>query len=88
MAIPINGLYYEVGQVALATDNLRATYLHDRYTGTPEYMALLQGALALMKAPSIDLLVMGLPVSHFMGKKAALEKVVTGTHDVGPASRS
>jgi plasmid segregation protein ParM len=84
MAIPINGLYYEVGQdVALATDNLRATHLHDRYTETPEYMALLRGALALMKIPSIDLLVVGLPVSHFMGKKAALEKAVTGTHDVG-----
>jgi plasmid segregation protein ParM len=84
MAIPINGLYYEVGQdVALATDNLRATHLHDRYTETPEYMALLRGALALMKLPSIDLLVVGLPVSHFMGKKAALEKAMTGTHDVG-----
>jgi plasmid segregation protein ParM len=84
IAIPINGLYYEVGQdVALATDNLRATHLHDRYTETPEYMALLRGALALMKFPSIDLLVVGLPVSHFMGKKAALEKAVTGTHDVG-----
>jgi plasmid segregation protein ParM len=84
IAIPINGLYYEVGQdVALATDNLRATHLHDRYTETPEYMALLRGALALMKVPSIDLLVVGLPVSHFMGKKAALEKAVTGTHDVG-----
>jgi plasmid segregation protein ParM len=84
IAIPINGLYYEVGQdVALATDNLRATHLHDRYTETPEYLALLRGALALMKVPSIDLLVVGLPVSHFMGKKAALERAVTGTHDVG-----
>lgn len=84
IAIPINGLYYEVGQdAALATDNLRATHLHDRYTETPEYMALLRGALALMKVPSIDLLVVGLPVSHFMGKKAALERAVTGAHDVG-----
>ena len=33
--------------------------------------------------PSIDLPVVGLPVSHFMGKKAALEKAVTGTHEVG-----
>jgi plasmid segregation protein ParM len=31
IAIPINGLFYEVGdEVALATDNLRATHLHDR----------------------------------------------------------
>ena len=46
-------------------------------------MALLRVALALMKLPSIDLLVVGLTVSHFMGKKAALESAVTGTHDVG-----
>jgi len=84
LAIPIDGLFYEVGpDVALATDNLRATHLHDRYTETPEYLALLRGALAMMKVPCIDLLVVGLPVSHFVGKKAALEKAVTGTHDVG-----
>ena len=28
---------------ALATDNLRATHLYDRHTGTPEYAALLRG---------------------------------------------
>ena len=84
LAIPINGLFYEVGQDAvLATDNLRATHLHDRYIETPEYLALLRGALALMKQPSIDLLVVGLPVAHFAGKKAALEKVAAGTHDIG-----
>ena len=36
-----------------------------------------------MKVPSIDLPVVGRPVSHFMGTKAALEKAVTGAHDVG-----
>jgi plasmid segregation protein ParM len=84
VAIPINGLFYEVGdEVALATDNLRATHLHDRYTETPEYLALLRGALALMKQPAIDLLVVGLPVSQFVARRAALEKLATGSHDVG-----
>jgi len=84
LAIPINGLFYEVGpDAALATDNLRATHLHDRYIDTPEYLALLRGALAMMKLPVIDVLVVGLPVSHFVARKAALEKLATGTHDVG-----
>ena len=84
VAIPINGLFYEVGpEVELAADTFRATQMHDRYTETPEYMALLRGALALMKQPLIDLLVVGLPVAALATKKAALEKAVTGTHDIG-----
>lgn len=84
IAIPINGLFYEVGpEVELAADTFRATQMHDRYTETPEYMALLRGALALMKQPAIDLLVVGLPVAALSTKKAALERVVTGTHDIG-----
>jgi plasmid segregation protein ParM len=44
VAIPINGLFYEVGpEVELAADTFRATQMHDRYTETPEYMALLRG---------------------------------------------
>jgi len=74
----------EVGpEVRLATDNLCATHLHDRYTETPEYLALLRGALVAMKVPEVDLLVLGLPVSHFMAKKATIEKLDVGTHDVG-----
>ncbi len=84
VAIPINGLFYEVGpEVELAADTFRATQMHDRYTETPEYMALLRGALALMKQPAIDLLVVGLPVAALTTKKAALEKAVTGIHDIG-----
>ncbi|HQU79866.1 MAG TPA: PRTRC system protein D [Azonexus sp.] len=84
VAIPINGLFYEVGpDVELAADTFRATQMHDRYTETSEYMALLRGALALMKLPSIELLVVGLPVAALTSKKAALEKAVAGTHDIG-----
>ena len=45
-------------------------------------MALLRGALAMMKLPQIDLLVVGLPVALLALKKAALEKAMTGTHQV------
>ena len=82
--IPVGPLFYEVGpDVGLAADTFRAKQLHDEYTESPEYMALLRGALALMKQPSIDLLVVGLPVTALTTKKATLEKVVTGTHDIG-----
>jgi hypothetical protein len=41
VAIPINGLFYEVGpDVMLAADAFRATQIHDDYTDTPEYLAL------------------------------------------------
>lgn len=84
VAIPINDLFYEVGpEVELAAGAFRATQLHDRYTETPEYMALLRGALAMMKTSMIDLLVVGLPVSSFYTKKAALEKAMMGEHNVG-----
>ncbi len=84
VAIPLDGLFYEVGpDVALAADTFRATHMHDRYTETPEYAALLRGALHYMKVDRIDLLVLGLPVATLGTKKAALEKAMTGSHDVG-----
>lgn len=84
MCIPIGPLFYEVGpDVSLAADTFRAKQLHDEYTETPEYMALLRGALSMMKVSHIDLLVVGLPVALFAVKKAALEKAMTGRHDIG-----
>lgn len=84
VCIPIGLLFYEVGpDVSLAADTFRAKQLHDEYTETPEYMALLRGALSMMKVSRIDLLVVGLPVALFAVKKAALEKAMTGRHDIG-----
>lgn len=83
IAVPIDGLFYEVGpDVTLAADTFRATQLHDGYTETPEYAALLRGALRRMDVPEIDLLVVGLPVASFLAKKAALEKATTGLFEV------
>ena len=73
--IPIGALSYDVGpEVALAADTFRAKQLHDQHTESPEYMALLRGALGMMKVSHIDLLVVGLPVALFAVKKAALER--------------
>jgi len=33
----------------MAADTFRAKQLHDEYTESPEYMALLRGALGMMK---------------------------------------
>ena len=84
VCIPIGPLFYEVGpDINLAADTFRAKQLHDEYTETPEYMALLRGALSMMKVSHIDLLVVGLPVALLAVKKASLEKAMTGRHDVG-----
>jgi plasmid segregation protein ParM len=84
VVVPIDGLFYEVGpEVNLAAETFRATQLHDRYTETPEYAALLRGALGMMKVNMIDLLVVGLPVSMLAAKKTSIERAMTGSHEVG-----
>lgn len=88
IAIPINGLLYAVGpDVRLQADAFRATQLHDRYPQTPEYLALLRGALAMMREEVIDLLVLGLPVSSVAVQRSAVERLATGDHDVGEGRR-
>lgn len=83
-AIPIGDMFYEVGpDVMLAADSFRAAQIHDNYLDTAEYLALARGALRMMKEEVIDLLVVGLPVAQFGAKKAALEKLMSGRHDVG-----
>lgn len=84
VAVPIEGSYYEVGpDVHLAADTFRGTQLHDRYLQTPEYMALVRGAIGFMKVPAIDVLVVGLPVALFDTGRGWLEKSLTDVHDVG-----
>nr|WP_297384539.1 PRTRC system protein D [uncultured Roseateles sp.] len=83
-AIPLDGLFYEVGpDVMLAADAFRATEIPGDYIETPQYLTLARGALRMMKVEAIDLLVVGLPVATFAAKRAALEKLMTGRHDVG-----
>ena len=50
MFIPVGSLFYEVGpEVRLAADTFRAAQLHVDYIGSPEYMAVLRGALRWMR---------------------------------------
>ena len=84
VCIPVGPLFYEVGpDVGLAADTFRAKQLHDEYTESPEYMALLRGALSMMKVSHIDLLIVGLPVALFSLKKSALAKTMAGEHQIG-----
>lgn len=85
VAIPLNGLFYEVGpEIALAGNPFRGSHGHDRYSETPEYLALMRGALRYMKVEQIDLLVVGLPVALFASRRSLLEKLAAGRHEVAP----
>ena len=84
VCIPVGPLFYEVRpDVGLAADTFRAKQLHDEYTESPEYMALLRGALSMMKVSHLDLLIVGLPVALFSLKKSALERTMAGEHQIG-----
>jgi len=84
VCIPVGPLFYEVRpDVGLAADTFRAKQLHDEYTESPEYMALLRGALSMMKVSHIDLLIVGLPVALLSLKKSALERTMAGEHQIG-----
>ena len=86
--VPVDGLLYEVGpDVEFAADRFRSRQLHDGYTQTAEYRALATGALHFMKVETVDLLVVGLPVSQYTGKRAALQKAMTGTFHAGRKQR-
>lgn len=91
VSIRVEGLVYEVGpDVHLAGDVFNANVLqHDRYAETPEYMALVLGALHFMQLDVIDLLIVGLPVATFKLKRhvAALERRLTGDHELGNGRR-
>jgi len=91
VSIPVGGLVYEVGpDVHLAADVFNSNVLqHDRYAETPEYLALVLGALHYMHVDAIDLLIVGLPVATFKLKRhvAALERRLTGEHELGKGRR-
>lgn len=87
VAIAIDGMFYEVGPgIAAARGRYRATNMHDGYVETPEYSALVKGALHYIAEDRIDVLVMGLPVKHLVAKRASLERQWTGEHEL-PSGR-
>jgi plasmid segregation protein ParM len=81
VVVEVNGLSYEVGPEAeLATGEFQVRNLDNNYTESDEYMALVYGSIELMKVEAIDLLVVGLPVSLVMQKKALLAKRLKKKH--------
>jgi plasmid segregation protein ParM len=84
VSIPIGQMYYEVGHdIDLAGAQSRPALSIEGYVASPEHHALLRGGLHFMNVDHIDLLVLGLPVSMFAQRKAQLEKLATGEHNVG-----
>jgi plasmid segregation protein ParM len=81
--VDVNGLTYEVGPDALLAQGGEPSHImDDDYCLSDEYLALVRGALALMKVPSVDVLVVGLPVTTFHMRRAALAKRLVGEHPV------
>jgi plasmid segregation protein ParM len=84
VCVPVGGIWYEVGpDVALAADGFVGRNHHDDYIRTHEYRAFTAGALHFMEIDRVDLLVLGLPVAHYMSRRAELQKAMTGTFEVG-----
>jgi plasmid segregation protein ParM len=81
--ITINGQLYETGKdMDAAFDGGSNRTLHENFIDTDEYAVLLKSALYYMDEETIDLLVVGLPVSYMESKSAALRKLILGKHTV------
>ncbi|WP_298705847.1 ParM/StbA family protein [Variovorax gossypii] len=85
--VSYNGESFVVGpdvtnRVASSSDFGR--HLDDKYYDSAPYHALMRGALSYINEDHIDVLALGLPVSHFRdpGKPAALKKAYTGVVDI------
>lgn len=84
VAVPMGPHFYEVGpDIELALEPWRSTLKGEDFITTPEYLALMRGALYYMNVEVIDLLVVGLPVAYFADKKDSLVKLAEGEHSVG-----
>lgn len=74
----VDGILYEVGpDSALFPDG---PILHRDYIETPEYRALVYGALDAMQISRLDLLVTGLPVYLHDSRAQRLKELLTGKH--------
>jgi plasmid segregation protein ParM len=84
VAVPVGPMFYEVGHdIDFVGAHARPALSIEGYATSPEHQALLRGALHFMNVDHVDLLVLGLPVAVFAQRKAHLEKLATGEHQVG-----
>lgn len=81
--VMVDGNAYEVGEDA-GLFLSSASVLHRDYIETPEYRALLYGALDAMQTPKLDLLVTGLPVHLHESRWQRLKTLLVGVHQIRP----
>lgn len=80
--VAVDGTRYEVGPDSSDLDSNDASRnLNDQYIMTEQYKAVFYGALAYIDEPTIDLLVVGLPLSN-MQSSTKLKMLMEGTHKV------
>lgn len=78
--VDVDGLCYEVGREAHLVQRAHAVPIaHGDYIQTPQYLALLRGALSYIGLPHIDTLVVGLPVEA-MPRAQELIARIRGVH--------
>jgi len=83
VVVDVNGLTYEVGPDTLLVEQAALVHnMDDGYCLTDEYLALVRGALAFMKVPVVDYLVVGLPVTTFEMHKTVLRARLIGEHPI------
>jgi len=86
--VNVNGVAYEVGNDArLAQGSYYGRNMDDNFCLSAEYMALVRGAMTMMRVEHIDLLVVGLPLSTFSTKKKALREALIGEHDLAEGKK-
>lgn len=83
VVVEVQGTLYEVGPDSTDLDpNDASRNLNDNYVYSDQYRAVFLGALHYMKTPVIDLLVLGLPLSH-MHLTDHVKTMAVGKHKVG-----
>ena len=83
VVVEVNGIRYEVGKDAhLAQDSSHGRILDSTYPASDPYLALIRGAMFYMGVTSIDLLVVGLPVTNFVAYKDTMSDRLVGTHKI------
>jgi len=82
VVVDVDGTKYEVGPDSADLDTNDATRnLNDQYIHTEQYKAVFYGALHYIAEKTIDLLVVGLPLSN-MNSAAKLKALMIGTHKI------
>jgi len=84
--VDVEGQNHQVGREAqLVTDTKYGRILGHDFVTSDSYLALVKGALAYMRQPVIDMLVLGLPVNVYERLTPVLKKRIKGTHDDRPS---